>query len=266
MSLSSGGPPSGPAARLAATVLLLREQDGALQVFMVKRHHQVDFASGALVFPGGKLADGDRDPRLRQYCTGGEYLNDDERALRVGALREVFEECGVLLARRLGETAFVDPAVSASLGERFRGALERGETGMADIAMAEGLSWACDALVPFAHWVTPSFMPKRFDTWFYLAAAPAAQAALHDGRETVDSCWLRPADALAQAETGQIVMVPATALNVSKLARSSSIAEAFAAARAKPIVTVQPETVEGSANKRLRIPPEADYGVSEFAF
>jgi len=82
----------------SATIMLLRDGDTGLEVFMVKRHHQIDFASGALVFPGGKLAAGDRDPALRALCDGAEALTDDELALRAGAIREAFEESGILLA------------------------------------------------------------------------------------------------------------------------------------------------------------------------
>ncbi len=127
---------------------------------------------------------------------------------------------------------------------------------------AESLVLACEELVPFAHWITPTFMPKRFDTYFYLAIAPPQQIALHDGREMVDSVWLRPADALAQAAAGSRTIVPATLLNVGKLGFSSTVAEALAVARAKPVVTVQPELVEQAEGILLRIPAEAGHGVT----
>jgi 8-oxo-dGTP pyrophosphatase MutT (NUDIX family) len=255
-----------PQARLSATVLLLRDGPQGLEVFMVVRHQQIDFASGALVFPGGKLAPGDFAPALRQRCSGAEQLSDEQLALHVGAIRETFEECGVLLAREPGAARLLAPERLDQLGRRYRAALDRGETGMLELLQGEDLQLACEELAPFAHWITPSFMPKRFDTYFYLAAAPLQQIALHDGREMVDSVWLRPAQALEEAAAGRRTLVPVTQLNVAKLGRSASVAAALAAARAGRIVTVQPQGTAQAGGMLLRIPVEADYGVAEFFF
>lgn len=251
-------------ARLAATVLLLRDGADGLEVFMVVRHQQIDFASGALVFPGGKLAPGDHDPAAQARCAGVTGMDADAIALRIAAVREAFEECGVLLARPRGSTAFVDPARVATLGPRYRAALDKGAIGVAAMLEAEDLVLAGDALVPFAHWTTPTFMPKRFDTRFYLAAAPAEQVLLHDGSEAVDSVWIRPQDALAQADAGTRTLVPATRLNVEKLGRSRSVADALAAARADTIIEVLPERIDTASGIRLRIPAAAGYGITEF--
>lgn len=263
-----------PAARLAATILLLRDDpagmDARLEVFMVVRHQQIDFASGALVFPGGKLADGDSDPRLPQLCSGADGLSTEQLALRVAAIREAFEESGVLLARRRGARQMVGPELIEALGPRYRKALDKGEIGIAEMLEREGLELACETLVPFAHWITPTFMPKRFDTFFFLAVAPSEQVAGHDGREMVDSVWLRPDVALAEAAAGTRTLVPATALNVQLLGEQPTVAAALAAARSRPLVTVLPEVVEpadGAQGPRtLRIPADAGYRVSEFAF
>lgn len=254
-----------PASRLAATVLLLRDGAAGLEVFMVVRHQQIDFASGALVFPGGKLAAGDVDARVRARCEAVDDLSDEQLALRVGAIREAFEECGVLLARARGETALLAPDRLATLGPRYRQGLDRGEIGIADMLEAEDLVLACDQLLPFAHWITPSFMPKRFDTYFYLAPAPAEQVALHDGREMVDSVWIRPGDAIADAAAGTRTLVPATLLNVEKLGRSKDLAAALARARSERTVTVEPQLVERADGTWLQIPAEAGYSVTEFA-
>lgn len=251
--------------RLAATVLLLRDGAAGMEVFMVVRHQQIDFASGALVFPGGKLAAGDGDARVRARCTGVEALSPEQVALRVGAIREAFEECGVLLARARGTNRMVGPERLAALGERYRKPLDRGELGIGDMLEAEDLLLACEDLVPFAHWITPSFMPKRFDTYFYLAVAPTDQIALHDGREMVDSVWLRPGDALAQAAAGTRTIVPATLLNVEKLGRSADVAGALARARAEAIVTVEPQLTKRTDGMWLEIPAAAGYSVTEFS-
>ncbi len=236
-----------------------------MEVFMVVRHQQIDFASGALVFPGGKLAPGDTDPRVLARCRGAEGLSPEQVALRVGAIREAFEECGVLLASDGSTHTPIAPARLAALGERYRQPLDRGELGVADMLQAEDLFLNCDELVPFAHWVTPSFMPKRFDTYFYLAVAPSEQVALHDGRETVDSVWIRPADVLTQAADGRRTVVPATLLNVEKLGFSISTEAALAAARSAPVVTVQPQVIQRPEGMWLSIPAEAGYAVTEFA-
>jgi 8-oxo-dGTP pyrophosphatase MutT (NUDIX family) len=235
-----------------------------MEALMVTRHHQIDFATGALVFPGGKLNAGDQDARVRARCSGVDGLSDHELALRVAAIREAFEESGLLLARSRGAIEFIDAAQATALGPRYRNGLDKGEIGIADMLEAENLELACEELVPFAHWITPTFLPKRFDTYFYLAVAPAEQIAVHDGTETVESVWLKPADALAQTEARQRMMVVATSLNVRRLGASTCIADALHAAKTQPIVTVLPELVPGRDNKRvLRIPAEAGYGVTE---
>jgi 8-oxo-dGTP pyrophosphatase MutT (NUDIX family) len=221
-------------ARPASTVLLLRDGRQGLEVFMVVRHHQIDFASGALVFPGGRVEASDL------VLAGG----DAHGAFRIAAIRETWEECGVLLAAP-GTAPTAEGAFAAMLAER-------------------GLRPDLDALAHFAHWITPDAVPKRFDTHFFLAAAPADQDAVHDGGEAVDSVWIRPLDALAEAEAGTKKIVFPTRMNLNKLARSTSVAEAFAAARAKPVVTVQPIQRDAPEGRYLRIPVEADYGGEEF--
>ena len=129
---------------------------------------------------------------------------------------------------------------------------------------AEGLEPATDALAHFAHWVTPASRSKRFDTRFFLAAAPPDQLAVHDGLESVDSVWIAPARAVAEADAGERRLVFATRKNLEKLARSATAAEAVAAARASTVVRVQPEMVRSGEGWRLRIPAEADYGGDTF--
>lgn len=256
-------PANPPPTKLAATILMLREGAQGMEVFMVVRHQQIDFASGAIVFPGGKLAAGDSDPRVRTRATGLDGLSDEQCALRVGAIREAFEECGLLLARARGENTLLGAARVAELGTRYRQPLDRGELGMADLLEREDLVLACEELVPYAHWITPVFMPKRFDTWFYLARAPQDQAALHDGREAVDSVWIRPADAIAQAAAGTRTIVPATLVNVQKLGFSTTVDAALHAARTQPVVSVLPVLEQRADGTVLKIPMEAGYRTNE---
>lgn len=247
----------------AATILLVRDGTEGLEVFMVVRHHQIDFASGALVFPGGKVDPRDTHESVRGRVEGAEGLDDWEFSMRVAAIREAYEECGVLLARDEGTSALIDAARLASL-ERHRARLNKGEIGIGDMLAEEGLRLAADLLTPFAHWITPNMMPKRFDTRFYVAVAPEDHLAVHDGSESVDSVWIRPADAVREAAEGKRTIIFPTRVNVQKLGRHASVADAVAAARVARIVTVEPQVTKNEAGEPvLRIPVEADYDVTE---
>lgn len=265
--MENASPPSPPKAPptpvLSATIMLLRDDRGALEVFMVQRHHQIDFATGALVFPGGKTDAGDRDPALRAHCAGSSSLADDELALRVSAVRETFEECGVLVAREKGRTALLPESRVRPLEASHRADLLGGRYSIRDLAEQNLLEFATDLLVPFAHWITPEFMPKRFDTWFYLVPAPDDQVAAHDGHESVDSVWVRPADAIAEARAGRRTIIFPTLNNLLKLARSKSVEEAVMRARTERLVTVQPTVHRTESGKVLRIPEEAGYELNE---
>jgi len=247
----------------SATILLVREDHGPLEVFMVQRHHQIDFASSALVFPGGKVDPADRDPALRARCAGAEGLDDEALAFRIAAVRETFEESGVLVARPLGSDALVPAARAAEIEARWRRPLNANRTTIGEIAAAEDLVLALDALVLFAHWITPEFMPKRFDTHFYLVAVPRDQAAAHDGGESVDSLWIAPDRALADATAGRLSIIFPTRMQLAKLARAGSVADALARARAARVVPVLPTVGKGAAGPVLRIPVEADYDLTE---
>jgi 8-oxo-dGTP pyrophosphatase MutT (NUDIX family) len=250
--------------RLSATVLLVRDGAEGLELFMVARHHQIEFASGALVFPGGSLDPTDSDPRLRALSDGLDGASDEDCRLKVGAAREAFEECGVLLARPDGSNSLVDGRTAAALGDRYRVALEAGEIGMADIAEKEGLRLALDHLIPFAHWITPAHMPKRFDTHFFVAAAPDDHALAHDGREAVDSVWITPARAIADAEAGRRTVIFPTRLNIAKIDRSTTVSDLLARCRTEPVVTVLPTVTQRDGQRIMHIPIEAGYGAAEF--
>ncbi len=248
----------------AATILLARDGAEGLEIFMVKRHREIEFASGAMVFPGGKVEDGDRDGALREACEGAEDLDGGELALRLAALRETFEECGVLLARRRGNDALVNGDELTKL-EPWAGRMHRGEATLGDFVAAENLVLALDQLAYFAHWITPPLVPKRFDTHFFLVAAPPGQVAVHDGSESVDSVWARPSETTAEADAGRCRLVFATRLNLEKVDRSATVAEAMAAAREAPVVTVRPQLEKFEDGIRtMSIPEEAGYGGAIF--
>ena len=263
MPSSAGDSRNPPEAKPSATILLVRDGSAGLEVFMVQRHHRIDFATGAMVFPGGKLEPGDTSPSLRARCPGTDALSDEALAFRTCAIRETFEECGVLLAGPRGSGRLVDADELRAIESRHRAALDTHEIVLPDLVEAEDLELACDRLVPFAHWITPVFMPKRFDTHFFLVAAPADQIAVHDGNEGVDSVWTRPADAVAEAEAGRRTIIFPTLMNVKKLGESDSVETVLSAARAAPIVTVLPELVDTADGQRMRLPADAGYEVTE---
>lgn len=249
--------------RPSATVLLLRDGARGLEVLMVERHHEIDFVAGALVFPGGRVDEADASPALGARCAGVATLPAEQRALRVAAIRETFEEAGVLLARRRGSPDLIDAEALRGIEARHRSALLAGDVTLAEVAEREDLELACDCLVPFAHWITPLFMPKRFDTWFYLVEAPPDQVALHDGHESVDSLWITPEGADAERSAGRRSIIFPTLLNLRKLGRAGSVAEAFAAARREPIVTVLPRVEQRDDTPTMVLPAGAGYEVVE---
>jgi 8-oxo-dGTP pyrophosphatase MutT (NUDIX family) len=240
---------------------MLRDGPDGLEVFMVVRHHQIDFASGALVFPGGKADPADFDPALDDYLDGA-MADADMKAIQVASIREAFEECGVLLARPEGSDALVSGERLAEL-EPFRDRLHKGELTILEFLQSENLRLACDLLVHYAHWVTPPMMPKRFDTHFFLASAPEDHLAIHDGHESVDSVWITAEEALADAAAGRRTVIFPTLRNIEKLGQSKTVAEAMAAAAASTPVMVLPWTEKREDGNYLCIPPEAGYDVSE---
>lgn len=245
----------------SSTVLMLRDGEAGLEVFMVKRHHAIDFASGAMVFPGGKLAEGDSDPVLMGRHARPGSFDPALTAFGFAAIREAFEESGLLLARAKGDGRMLSADRAAALAP-WRDPLNRGEKTLRDMAEAEGLDYALDALVPFAHWITPESMPKRFDTWFFVASAPAGQIGAHDGGESVDSVWLGPQAALDDWEAKRRTIVFATRMQLVKLARADSVAGALANAAREPIIDVMPVLDKAAPGEPyLRIPLEAGYGV-----
>ena len=248
-------------ARPASTVVILRDGPESIEVFMVVRHHAIDFASGALVFPGGKVDAEDSDPAWTELAP--QTPAAPERAFFVAAARETFEEAGLVLARRRGTRDIVDAETAHRLVETYRAALLKGETTFVDIIRREDLELAGDLMVPFAHWITPERVPKRFDTHFIMITAPMAQIGAHDGGESVEGLWITPLQALNEAAAGARTLVFATRMNLEKLSRYRTVAEAVEVTRSRPVVTVMPKLLSNDGGRLMQIPAEADYGVTE---
>ena len=246
----------------ASTVLIVRdaaEPGKGLEVLMVRRSAGMAFGASAWVFPGGKVAAADAAPEWDEW-SDGSYSHHD-RSLRIAAAREVFEESGLVLATaRDGSQASVE--MCASL-DGMRGVVEKNPEKFLPLMKQAGLRLSLDRLVPFAHWITPAFEPRRFDTYFFLVRAPADQIVRHDGREAVDHSWVAPLDLIEKRKAGEVKLMFPTRLNLQVLARSASAAEAEAAARVAPVVTVEPRVEVRGDTKVLVIPAEAGYGLTE---
>jgi 8-oxo-dGTP pyrophosphatase MutT (NUDIX family) len=239
----------------AATILMLRDAP-SFEVLMVRRHHQIDFAAGALVFPGGKTHAGDDDPRWLDRTLGWNEALPHKRPLRIAAIREAYEEAGILLARHLGGAPFRgdDRATAA------REDVGKDRRPFIDLIEELDLYLDLEALTVFARWITPAMMPRRFDTWFYVARAPEEQLAVCDGQETVDAEWIEPAEAIRLGQAGERTVIFPTRMNLQLLAEASNAEDAAERARARALVTVEPQVSLRNGERVLLIPPDAGYG------
>jgi len=248
--LSGGKTPVAP--RDASTVVLLREHAGAPQVYLLRRHLRMAFAAGMYAFPGGAVDPRDVDRAVAWAgpppSAWAERLECDDvkaRALVCAAGRETFEESGVLLA---GATA--TSLVSDTTGhdwERDREALVDRSLSFADFLQRRRLVLRTDLLKAWAHWITPEFEPRRYDTRFFLAAMPAGQRTRDVSGEADKVTWILPADAVAGVDEGTMAMLPPTYITVAELAQFTSVQQALGAADGRTIRPVLPgvEIVDG---------------------
>ncbi|MGH3452810.1 MAG: NUDIX hydrolase [Nocardioidaceae bacterium] len=239
------------APRDAATVVLLRPDSSGMQAYLLRRHRGMPFAGGMVAFPGGGVDPRDSDGGTRwtgpPVAAFAERLGCAEalaQALVCAAVRETFEESGVLLA---GPTA--DTVVDDTAGDDWevdRAALVDRTLAFTDFLDRRGLVLRADLLAPWAHWITPEFEPRRYDTRFFVASLPAGQRTRDVSGEADAVRWMRPSDATAAVDEGTIRMLPPTYVTLSQLAEYSTPAEALAAAADRPIRTIQPGVqVEG---------------------
>lgn len=222
---------------------------------MVRRHIQSDFAPDVYVFPGGSVSTGDREAEE----TPGLCVSTDDDPLGAGfhvaALRECFEEAGVLLARHDAEPLAIGERDVARFAD-YRDALQQHRMTMADLAHAEALTFATDALTHWAHWITPEALPKRFDTHFYLAEMPAAQEAAYDHLETTDGIWIAPEEASAGYERGEFPLVFAQIHQLRDLHGLQSFEDARARFGGQPPRTIMPRVVERDGKPVILLPDE----------
>ena len=260
--------PAAVAVRPAATVMLVRDAvsgDG-IEVFMLKRTSAAAFAASQYVFPGGRVDDVDAAGTMERWCDG----RDDAGASAlltipsgglgywVAAIRECFEEAGVLLARHAatGDIVSFGEADTASRYSTYRREVHGGRLHLAELCSREDLRLVTDSIGYVSHWITPYGERRRFDARFFIARAPEAQDPLHDDLETVESLWVRPADALDRHRRGDLAMYAPTVSNLRFLAdhRSATSALAASATTVAPAPVAAPKVqvdLDGKVVNRL---------------
>jgi 8-oxo-dGTP pyrophosphatase MutT (NUDIX family) len=224
----------------AATVTLVRDSGNGPEVLMLQRNFQSGFMPGMYMFPGGAVDPEDAAPDLCARC--GE-LDDAAASRRLGmargalaywiaAIREAFEEAGILLAcDTSGEPIGLNDAARIERFRAHRHALNAGERGFQAIVASEDLRLSADRLVYFSHWITPIGAPRRYDTRFFVARAPAGQEPLHDNVEAINHIWVRPEFALAAHARGEFDMRTPTVKTLETFARYGSVDDVLAAMR-----------------------------------
>jgi 8-oxo-dGTP pyrophosphatase MutT (NUDIX family) len=248
--------------RPASTVVVLRDSPRGPEAFMVRRHEATAFMGGAHVFPGGRVDAADRDADVT-WCDGlveAEHQLPalppaEARAYHVAAARELFEEAGVLLARA-ANGRFVSIA-GTEAHERFkayRTEVHAAAASLRAIVQRERLRLALDALVLFAHWVTPPIDTRQFDTRFFLTRVPPEQTPAHDETETTHSVWLTPAAAIREAEAGAIVLPPPTWTTLRELERFETVDAALAWGRERRVERREPAVLERDGRRMLLLP------------
>jgi 8-oxo-dGTP pyrophosphatase MutT (NUDIX family) len=225
-------PPAEP--KPAATAVLMREGAHAPEVLLLKRHRSSGFVPGAYVFPGGRVDPSDTGIEWNAGAPAAEYWT--------AALREIFEETGVLLAR--SSTGVWPPSAALdSAMEAWREKLMSEETTLAQLLAAQQLEPAREHMVYIAHWITPVAEPRRYDTRFFLAHLPEAREVKVDAREMVDALWLTPAQALERFAHGALPMVFPTVRTLQLLREFQTVDAALASFRDKQIEPILPRLV-----------------------
>lgn len=268
--------------RHAATVILVRDQeDCPFEIFFMRRGLNQSFMGGAYVFPGGGLDEGDCDPDLIQCFSpiGGdtdrffsERLQepDLEESIALGlhcaAIRETFEEAGVLLALdEVGRTPIFAGPESRGLYAGYRESLHKREMSLQELAARERLHYAPELLIPYAHWITPEIETKRFDTRFFLTLLPEGQNPVHDQSELTASVWMTAAEALSENAAGRIKLMPPTLKTVCELhafRNTKELLEWVTQCSIQPILPQFFKTDQGGIG--LRLPFDPDYSIIGF--
>ena len=218
--------------------------------------------ANAWVYPGGRLDEADTRPEVLSRIEGTTKLNIDSETRAAGlylaAIRETFEDAGVLLARREGESEWLD-LFSAPHFADDRVALHANQLSLSELAKRESLIFPIDELGYFAHWITPTFEPTRFDTFFFVARAPENQEPLHDAKETTDSFWIRPTNALDRFLAGELYLAPPTQRTLERLCAFDSVESTLAFTRDFVPPCIIPHLDTSGDVPLLLLPGDPDY-------
>jgi len=222
--------------------------------------------AGAYVFPGGQLSLTDSAGDIAALCDGvagvrdrmDGVLDDEARAFHVAAVRELYEEGGILLARNRYGKPVGERAGEIDVLDRGREAMAAGRR-FVDVVAGERWRVALDWLAVFAHWVTPDIEPRRFDAYFFLAVEPEAQDASHCGRETTVGVWMRPGEALTRCRHGEIALPPPTWTTLRQLETFATVDAAMAWARACPVPRIQPKSMFQGSTRIVTLPGDPAY-------
>lgn len=245
--------------RNAATVVLTRDSDSGPEVYLMRRQTSMAFAGGFAVFPGGGVDPRDDDPTIAwagpsaaQWATRLDTDEPTARALVCAAVRETFEESGVLLAGPSADSVVAD--TSGDDWEVDRVALESREVSLTEFLNRRGLVLRTDLLTPFAAWLTPIFEPKRYRTWFFAAALPRGQVTRDVSSESSSVVWLTAAEAAAQVDAGELMMLPPTWMSCLDVEQYETVADLMATERS--VRMFMPEVVEHLDTFSLSVPPQ----------
>ncbi len=266
MSETSKAPKVPMVPRPAATVTLVRDTPQGFEVLMMQRNFQSVFMPGAYVFPGGGVDRADSADDISALCIG---MNDEQASCKLGiargglaywvaAIRESFEEAGILLAcNDNGEIVTLDDRQRAERFHAYRSRVEHGEHPFSDMLQQEGLRLPLQQMTYFSHWITPVGAPRRYDTRFFVAAAPPAQQSLHDNRETIAHRWIRPADALDQHQQKKFDLRTPTEHTLRQFAEHDTVASLIDRLRTLGDIPVMEPRINKEGRRLL--PGDADY-------
>lgn len=250
--------------RPAATVVLLRDGERGPEALLLRRHRRSGFAADAWVFPGGTVDEADRDPELADRIDGPSPeewaaqlgVDDPHEALGyvAAALREAFEETGILLARPdgIGDR----PEGEAEALEVARRALLNGVVELRQMAVTHGLRFMGDAVLYIAHWITPVPEPRRYDTRFFLARVPRGSECVVHEAEMVDARWMTPAEAVRRFEDGELRLLPPTVHTLRRLAGFRTFAELWEALRGAPVPAILPRMRRHPGGVVIEVPED----------
>lgn len=234
--------------RHASTIIVVRDGADGIEAYLMRRQTSMAFAAGMYVFPGGGMHPGDvtdevpwAGPSPTEWAARLACDESLARGLVVAAVRETFEETGVLLAGPDESTVLSDTSGPAMQAARVT--LEAGERGFGDFLLDQGLVLRSDLIGAWAHWITPTFEPRRYDTRFFVAALPAGQRVGEMSREADHASWMPLTEVLARVEAGEAAMMPPTVVACREVAEHSA-GTVLAAAAERTIRTIEPRLVE----------------------